>query len=49
MRLIGSCSFEPVRFAMNPGISTTHSRPLVSQSIATGSCTRGSLATSSIR
>ena len=32
---------------MKPGISTTQSRPSVSQSIATGSWTRGSLATSS--
>ena len=34
---------------MNPGISTAHSRPSVSQSIATGSWISGSLATSSTR
>ena len=34
---------------MNPGISTAHSRPSVSQSSATGSWIMGSLATSSTR
>ena len=34
---------------MNPGISRTHMRPSASKSMAIGSLTSGSLATSSIR